>query len=202
MSLQSINCPQSRQLKKALASERNISEASLPTVVTSDSVCVKGFQIKTNTTDSTEVGFRTAYETLNVGSVIMGSDGKENTVAKMSTIYTLDPNYNRYRKIDVLNPSYTILNPNMLSGAGVYTGAKTANISVSQIADYLYKNSKATNFTGLKYLYNNVLNKVETTNPYYRDTTLSYGWNSQLYISQNPTFTITEGTLDSYNNIP
>ena len=169
----------------------------------------------------------------------------------------------------MLNPSYTILNPDTLSEAGVYTGAnyydginrtygfiateegivsdwniedtnntyyvrtmtgmvgsmalastlhvrafvvtedgeiiygaKTASISVAQIADYLYKNSKATNFTGHKYLYNNVLNKVETTNPYYRDTTLSYGWDSQLYIPQNPTFTLTEGTLDAYNNIP
>lgn len=247
----------------------NIVVTDIPTVVTSNSIGVEGFQIKTNDPDNTEVGFRTVCKTLNVGSVITGSDGKEYTVAKMGTIYTLDPNHNGYRKNDVLNPSYTILNPDTLSEAGVYTGAnyydginrtygfiateegivsdwniedtnntyyvrtmtgmvgsmalastlhvrafvvtedgeiiysaKTASISVAQIADYLYKNSKATNFTGHKYLYNNVLNKVETTNPYYRDTTLSYGWDSQLYIPQNPTFTLTEGTLDAYNNIP
>lgn len=84
-------------------------------------------------------------------------------------------------------------------GTFIY-GKKTACISVAEVADHLYKNSKSNNYTAHKYLYSSILNKVSNTNPYYRDATLPYGWDSQLFTPSNPTFTLTDGTLDDWNN--
>lgn len=244
----------------------NVEVSKMGAAVTSESVMVEGFQIKTNNTTDT-VGFRTVCKAPNKGSQIVASDGKTYTVESMGTIYTLDTNYNGYRRNDVLNASYTLLNPTVVSGqsytyvgANKYDGAqrtfgyvatdagvakdwntsdkdntyyvrtmngmsannmleysihvrafvvttdgtivygkKTACISVAEVADYLYKNSKSKNFTAHKYLYNSILTKVANTNPYYRDSTLSYGWDSQLFTPANPTFSLTEGTLDALN---
>lgn len=245
----------------------NITVTKVEVAITSDLITVEGFQIKTNNTKDT-VGFRTICKSPNEGSVITASDGKTYTVESMGTIYTLDPNTNGYRKNDVLNASYTILNPTPVSGelysyvgASLYNDAqrtygyvatdeaiatgwnpsddantyyvrtmlgmsnytmlensihvrafvvttdgtiiyskKTACISVAEVADHLYKNSKSNNYTAHKYLYSNILNKVSNTNPYYRDATLPYGWDSQLFTPPNPTFTVTDGTLDDWNN--
>ena len=38
-------------------------------------------------------------------------------------------------------------------------------MSVAEVADYLYRNSKAQNYSGHKYLFENILSKVATTNP-------------------------------------
>lgn len=239
----------------------NITVTKVEVAITSDLITVEGFQIKTNNTKDT-VGFRTICKSPNEGSVITASDGKTYTVESMGTIYTLDPNTNGYRKNDVLNASYTILNPTPVSGelhsyvgASLYNDAqrtygyvatenaivtswnpsdttntyyvrtmlgmskytmlensihvrafvvatdgtiiyskKTACISVAEVADHLYKNSKSNNYTAHKYLYSSILNKVSNTNPYYRDATLPYGWDSQLFTPSNPTFTLTDGT--------
>ena len=244
----------------------NVEVSKMGAAITSESVMVEGFQIKTNNTTDT-VGFRTVCKAPNKGSQIVASDGKTYTVESMGTIYTLDTNYNGYRRNDMLNASYTLLNPTAVSGqsytyvgANEYDGAqrtfgyvatdegiakdwntsdkdntyyvrtmngmsannmleysihvrafvvttdgtivygkKTACISVAEVADYLYKNSKSKNFTAHKYLYNSILTKVANTNPYYRDSTLSYGWDSQLFTPANPTFSLTEGTLDALN---
>lgn len=244
----------------------NVEVSKMGAAITSESVMVEGFQIKTNNTTDT-VGFRTVCKAPNKGSQIVASDGRTYTVESMGTIYTLDTNYNGYRRNDVLNASYTLLNPTVVSGqsytyvgANKYDGAqrtfgyvatdagvakdwntsdkdntyyvrtmngmsannmleysihvrafvvttdgtivygkKTACISVAEVADYLYKNSKSKNFTAHKYLYNSILTKVANTNPYYRDSTLSYGWDSQLFTPANPTFSLTEGTLDALN---
>jgi hypothetical protein len=69
---------------------------------------------------------------------------------------------------------------------------------VAQIADYLYTNSKAPNYTGHKYLYNAILNKISSTNPYYRTTTIEYGWDSNLYIPDSA-YILTTGTIDALN---
>ena len=239
----------------------NITVTKVEVAITSDSITVEGFQIKTNNPENT-VGFRTICKAPNKGSQIVASDDVTYTVESMGTIYTLDPNTDGYRKNDVLNASYTILNPTPVSeksysyvGASLYNDAqrtygylatenaivtswnpsdttntyyvrtmlgmseytmlensihvrafvvatdgtiiyskKTACISVAEVADHLYKNSKSNNYTAHKYLYSSILNKVSNTNPYYRDATLPYGWDSQLFTPSNPTFTLTYGT--------
>ena len=44
------------------------------------------------------------------------------------------------------------------------------------------------------------MNPSDDANPYRRDTTLPYGWDSQLFTPSNPTFTLTDRTLDDWNN--
>ena len=233
------------------------------TVLTSDQASVEGFQIKTNNVGE-QVAFRTICKATKVGNQITANDGNTYTVASVGTIYTLDTNNDGYRKNDVLNASYTILNSTAVSGQEyTYTGAiqykgtnrtygyvatdggvlsswnpsdtdntyyvrtmtlpdvaltssiyarafvvttdgtiiygkKTATISVAEVADYLYKNSKARNYTAHKYLFTNILSKIATTNPYYRSTALPYGWDQQLFTPTNPTYK-TDGTLEDLN---
>ena len=76
-------------------------------------------------------------------------------------------------------------------------GKKTAVMSVAEVADYLYRNSKAQNYSGHKYLFENILSKVDTTNPYFRNTTLPYGWDNNLFTPSSPTYTVTDGTLEN-----
>lgn len=68
-------------------------------------------------------------------------------------------------------------------------GKDTQDISVAEIADYIYRNSLASNYQGHKYLYNEILNIIDTSNPYYRNTTVDYGWNDNLYTPEQPTAT-------------
>lgn len=249
----------------------NVEVTKMPEFITSDVLKIEGFQIKTNNSD-VNVAFRTVCKTPNIGSSIMASDGNTYEIAKVGTIYTLDVNKDGYRRNDVLDSLYTILNPTAVSaditastgytyvgaipyngtqrtygylatdagiaadwntadkdntyyvrtmdgmsenGAMEYTvhvrafavttdgkliyGKRTASVSVAEVADYLYKNSKAQNYTGHQYLYNNILTKVSNTNPYYRTTILSYGWDSSLYVPSGPTYIIDSGTLDDLN---
>ena len=48
-----------------------------------------------------------------------------------------------------------------------------------------------------KYLFENILSKVATTNPYFRNTTLPYGWDNNLFTPSSPTYTVTDGTLEN-----
>lgn len=250
----------------------NVEVTEMPDYITSESVKVEGFQIKTNAPED-NVAFRTVCKAPNIGSSIVANDGNTYQVASMGTIYTLDVNNDGYRRNDVLDPLYTILNPTAVSaevteakgytyvGANPYNGAqrtygyvatgkgiaanwnsadkdntyyvrtmdgmsengileysihvrafvvttdgtivygkKTASVSVVEVADYLYKNSKAQNYSGHQYLYNSILNKVSNTNPYYRTSILSYGWDSSLFVPSSPTFVVNEGTLDDLNS--
>ena len=43
----------------------------------------------------------------------------------------------------------------------------------------------------------NILSKVATTNPYFRNTTLPYGWDNNLFTPSSPTYTVTDGTLEN-----
>lgn len=243
----------------------NTRGAEVETCITSDAVMVEGFQIKTNST-ADNVAFRTVCKAPNIGTSITGSDDISYEIASMGTIYTLDVNSDGYRRNDVLDPVYTILNPNKLSddiindadrgysyeGANLYNeeqrtygyvataekgvvegwnpddldntyyvrtmnkmsmenameytihvrafavatdgtiiyGTKTASISVAELADYLYENSKAPNYTAHQYLYNNILTKVSNANPYYRTSTLPYGWDGNLYVPSSPTYVV------------
>jgi hypothetical protein len=241
----------------------SVSEAEKPLV--SSAITVEGFQIKTNDIEN-DVAFRTVCKAPNKGSQIE-VDGETYTVADMGTIYVKDTNYSGYRRADILNASYTVLNPEKVTGTsydyvgvngydGVnYTygylatdegvldgwdandtentyyvrtmnkatsimaysihvrafvvttdgtiiyGEDTAVMSIAQVADYLYTNGKAQNFTGHKYLYNEILNKVESTNPYYRTSTIDYGWDQNLYIPDNTSAILNAGSLDELNGI-
>lgn len=66
-------------------------------------------------------------------------------------------------------------------------GTGVADMSIPEVAAYLYKNSLASNYQGHKYLYEKILNKIPSTNPYYRNTTEDYGWNDNLYTPEEPT---------------
>lgn len=240
----------------------NIVVTDTPTCLTSPDVMVEGFQIKTNAPED-NVGFRTICKAPNPGSDIFVSDGFYK-VKSVGVIYTLDVNNNGYRKNDILDSSYTILNPTVVSaditetkgytyvGETLYDGAQrtygyvatedgiasnwnptddmntyyirtmdgmsehgileysihvrafviatdgtiiygtsTASVSVAEVADYLYRNSKAQNYTGHQYLYNSILNKLTNTNPYYRTSPLSYGWDSSLFDPTPPEETTT-----------
>lgn len=68
-------------------------------------------------------------------------------------------------------------------------GKNTENVSIAEIADYIYKNSMASNFQGHKFLYEQILNRIDSSNPYYRAEMVSYGWNDNLYTPDTPTAT-------------
>ena len=56
-----------------------------------------------------------------------------------------------------------------------------ASMSIAEVADYIYKNSKSSNWQGHSYLYNKILSQISSTNPFYRNTEMPYGWNDNLY---------------------
>ena len=66
-------------------------------------------------------------------------------------------------------------------------GDKVTGMSIPEVADYLYKNSMASNYQGHRYLYSNILNQISPDNPYYRNETVDYGWNDNLFTPSNPT---------------
>lgn len=68
-------------------------------------------------------------------------------------------------------------------------GSDTQDISVAEIADYIYQNSLAANYQGHDFLYKEILNKIDPSNPYYQDMTVNYGWNDNLYTPEKPTAT-------------
>lgn len=55
---------------------------------------------------------------------------------------------------------------------GEYAGL----VSVAEIAYKVYTEGKAPSAEGHKYLYDTILNKLPTTNPFYKDTEEEYGW--------------------------
>lgn len=68
-------------------------------------------------------------------------------------------------------------------------GENIAEMSIAEVADYLYKNSMASNYQGHKFLYDNILNVISTSNQYYRNETVDYGWNDNLFTPDSPTAT-------------
>lgn len=257
--------------KVEIKPQEKIRNNSTENCIVSDLITIEGFQIKTNNPGK-NVAFRTVCKAPNVGKNIMASDGNTYKIKNIGTIYTLDINKDGTRENDVLDTSYTMLDPTAVSstitnemgytyvganlynetqrtfgyiatGAGIATnwnindvdntyyvrtmdggsqdsmmeytihvrafivttdgvivyGKNTSSISIAEVADYLYESSKAPNYIAHQYLYNNILNKVSNINPYYRTEKLSYGWDSSLFVPDNPSFIVNEGTLEDLN---
>ena len=70
-------------------------------------------------------------------------------------------------------------------------GKYAREMTIAEVADYLYVNSLSSNFQGHKFLYNSILSKEkdgrENVNAYYRTTTVDYGWNDNLFTPEQPT---------------
>ena len=63
-------------------------------------------------------------------------------------------------------------------------GNKVKAVTIAEIADYYYRNSMASNYQGHCFLYDRILNVASDTynvNSYYRNATLDYGWNDNLF---------------------
>lgn len=75
-------------------------------------------------------------------------------------------------------------------------GKNVAHMSIAEVANYIYENSLSSNFTGHKYLYESILNKLHPKNPYYKNSTVAYGWNDNLYTPNAPS--IINGSLNKY----
>lgn len=63
---------------------------------------------------------------------------------------------------------------------------KVAVVSIPEIADYIYTENLSPNIQGHQYLFNLLSNTlfpglIPTTNPYYRTTTIEYGWDGNLH---------------------
>lgn len=79
------------------------------------------------------------------------------------------------------------------TGGTIIYGKQSVSTSMARVASYMYQQSLASNYRGHEYLYQKILN-TETfvptqntdyittkANPYYRNTTVVYGWNDNLY---------------------
>lgn len=55
-------------------------------------------------------------------------------------------------------------------------GQYSSIVSVVEVAYKVYMESKAPSAEGHKYLYDSILSKVPTSNPFYKDTEEEYGW--------------------------
>lgn len=66
-------------------------------------------------------------------------------------------------------------------------GDKAIEISVPEIADYIYANSLTSNYQGHRYLYNAILHAIPEGTPYYRAEEVEYdGWNNNLHTPEKP----------------
>lgn len=75
-------------------------------------------------------------------------------------------------------------------------GDSVADVSVAEIAHYIYVKSLSSNYRGHDYLYDNILSKISTTNLFYMSTTINYGWNDNLYTPDVPS--IPDVSLSEY----
>lgn len=75
-------------------------------------------------------------------------------------------------------------------------GKNVAHMSIAEVANYIYENSLSSNFTGHKYLYESILSRLNQKNPYYKNSTVAYGWNDNLYTPNTPS--IINGPLNKY----
>ena len=62
-------------------------------------------------------------------------------------------------------------------------GTDTVTMSIPEVANYLYKNVLSSNYNGHAYLYDTILHRISSENPYYCDENhkVDYGWNDNLY---------------------
>lgn len=60
-------------------------------------------------------------------------------------------------------------------------GTDTVTMSIPEVANYLYKNVLSSNYNGHAYLYDTILSRISSENPYYCDHKVDYGWNDNLY---------------------
>lgn len=77
-------------------------------------------------------------------------------------------------------------------------GNDVVSMSIPEVASYVYKNNLSTNYNGHAYLYDTILNKIDSNNPYYLKKVIAYGWNENLYSPDNPTEII--DSLNRYIN--
>ena len=80
------------------------------TVLTSPDISVVGFQMKTNVSEQEGISFRAMCKAPSVGSTIT-VNGTNYTVTALGTIYSKDPNQTGKNEHNVLDKSYTELNP-------------------------------------------------------------------------------------------
>ena len=64
-------------------------------------------------------------------------------------------------------------------------GTDTASMSIPEVASFVYKNVLSTNYNGHAYLYDTILHRVDSSNPYYQNLKVDYGWNENLYNPEN-----------------
>ena len=64
-------------------------------------------------------------------------------------------------------------------------GTDTASMSIPEVASFVYKNVLSTNYNGHAYLYDTILHRVDSSNPYYQTLKVDYGWNENLYDPEN-----------------
>lgn len=215
------------------------------TVLTSPLITVEGYQIKTKVTEGQGITFRTICKAPDIGSMIT-VNGKKYTVTNLGTIYSKDPNTTGDNTKNILDKSYTELNPipyfekernlefkyigqkdyngtfltfgyiatddgilEQKDGITSYVrtikninnfitntirarafveavdedgkdviiyGQYASLMSVAEIAYKLYLKSGAPDEMSHKYLYTNILHKLPTSNPYYMDVEIEYGW--------------------------
>lgn len=60
-------------------------------------------------------------------------------------------------------------------------GTDTVTMSIPEVANYLYKNVLSSNYNGHAYLYDTILSRISSENPYYYNHKVDYGWNDNLY---------------------
>lgn len=81
-------------------------------------------------------------------------------------------------------------------------GQDTAEMTIAEVADYLYTNSMSSNYQGHEFLYNKILSVeqdiVGNLNRYFRTTKVSYGWSDNLFTPDEPIICPPEyGKVDS-----
>lgn len=230
----------------AISAVININCVKATETLTSSDISVVGYQIKTNVTSRQGISFRTVCKAPDKGSIIVVND-KNYTVTNVGTIYAKDINTTGNNASNVLDKSYTELNPiayseeytkgygfkyvgikeydNKIvtfgyiatkagiskSEEGVTTYVRTMTnmepyvtntlfirafveavdeqgnpviiygqyaslVSVAEVAYAVYMEGKAPDLEGHNYIYNFILNSLNETSPYYKDTTEEYGW--------------------------
>lgn len=90
--------------------DSKIMDIKADTVRTSPLITVEGYQIKTSGSEQEGITFRTVCKAPDIGSTIT-VDGKNYTVTNLGTIYSKDPNTSGNHQNNILDKSYTEINP-------------------------------------------------------------------------------------------
>ena len=110
-----------------------------------------------------------------------GVIGEENGIMRYVRTITNNSYYGEDGTLNVMTNSIHTRGFVVAEDGTLIYGTDTATMSIPEVADYLYKNVLSSNYNGHTYLYNTILSKISTSNPYYYDHTVDYGWNDNLY---------------------